>query len=93
MKNIFIRYIHNYFFDKIKYKYSIMIIDTNFLILLIEITVLIILVKTFIKRFDKMLYGHAQLFIISFLIMVTIIIYLKYVNEQKIKNLKKITEK
>ena len=53
---------------KIKYKYSIMIIDTNFLLLLIEITVLIILVKSFIKRFDKMLYGHAQLFIISFLL-------------------------
>ena len=60
-----------------------MIIDTGLLILLFEITVLAILIKSFIKRFNNMLGGHAQLFIVSYIIMVTIIILLRENVEKK----------
>jgi len=55
----------------------------NILIIYIHYLVLKYLVKTFIERYDKMLGGHAKLFIISFIIFVVICILASNRNWKK----------
>lgn len=55
----------------------------NILIIYIHYLVLKYLVKSFIERYDKMLRGHAQLFIISFIIFVVICILASNRNWKK----------